>query len=165
MIQFQELFVFLTVFPSALAYLLAITFSTAVAFFIAIKAHKETQYKSTRRSVIGLAIVFSLQSLLFIYSILSWGKNSILSNALPVLDRTVTLIALIWIIWLLLFQQTKLWADVLAGLLSGITIIAGALTFLIWQYQSTMGIFNSSWFDAVWQIAAILLCLAGLTYL
>lgn len=165
MIKLQEMFVFLTVFPNALVYLLVITFSTAVAFIIAIKAHRKAQNKSTRRTVIGLAIILSLQFLLFIVSSLSWGKNSIFANTLPVLDRTVTLLALIWIIWLLLFQQTKLWADILASLLSGITLIAAALTFLIWRNQSTMGIFNGSWIDAVWQTAAILLSFAGLMYL
>ncbi len=165
MIQLQEMFVFLTVFPSALVYLLVITFSTAVALFIAIEAHRKAQYKSTRRTVIGLAIILSLQSLLFIFSCFSWGKSSIHSNSLSILERTVTLLTLIWIIWLLLFQQTKLWADILAGSLSGITLLAAVLTLLIWQNQATMSIFNGSWVDAVWQTTAILLSLAGLTYL
>jgi len=165
MIQLQEVFAFLTVSPSALVYLLVITFSTAVALFIAIEAHRKAQYKSTRRTVIGLTIILSLQSLLFIFSGFSWGNNSTLSNTLPVLDRTVTLLALIWIIWLLLFQQTKLWADILAGSLSGITLVAAALTLLIWQNQATMGIFNGSWVDAIWQTTSISLSLAGLAYL
>jgi len=165
MIQLQEAFSFLTVSPSALVYLLVIIFSTAVALFIAIEAHRKAQYKSTRRTVIGLTIILSLQSLLFIFSGFSWGNNSTLSNTLPVLDRTVTLLALIWIIWLLLFQQTKLWADILAGSLSGITLVAAALTLLIWQNQATMGIFNGSWVDAIWQTTSISLSLAGLAYL
>jgi len=165
MIQLQEVFAFLTVSPSALVYLLVITFSTAVALFIAIEAHRKAQYKSTRRTVIGLTIILSLQSLLFIFSGFSWGNNSTLSNTLPVLDRTVTLLALIWIIWLLLFQQTKLWADILAGSLSGITLVAAALTLLIWQNKATMGIFNGSWVDAIWQTTSISLSLAGLAYL
>ena len=165
MIQLQEAFAFLTVSPSALVYLLVIIFSTAVALFIAIEAHRKAQYKSTRRTVIGLTIILSLQSLLFIFSGFSWGNNSTLSNTLPVLDRTVTLLALIWIIWLLLFQQTKLWADILAGSLSGITLVAAALTLLIWQNQATMGIFNGSWVDAIWQTTSISLSLAGLAYL
>lgn len=165
MIQLQEVFAFLTVSPSALVYLLVITFSTAVALFIAIEAHRKAQYKSTRRTVIGLTIILSLQSLLFIFSGFSWGNNSTLSNTLPVLDRTVTLLTLVWIIWLLLFQQTKLWADILAGSLSGITLVAAALTLLIWQNQATMGIFNGSWVDAIWQTTSISLSLAGLAYL
>jgi len=165
MIQLQEVFAFLTVSPSALVYLLVIIFSTAVALFIAIEAHRKAQYKSTRRTVIGLTIILSLQSLLFIFSGFSWGNNSTLSNTLPVLDRTVTLLALIWIIWLLLFQQTKLWADILAGSLSGITLVAAALTLLIWQNKATMGIFNGSWVDAIWQTTSISLSLAGLAYL
>ena len=165
MIQLQEAFAFLTVSPSALVYLLVIIFSTAVALFIAIEAHRKAQYKSTRRTVIGLTIILSLQSLLFIFSGFSWGNNSTLSNTLPVLDRTVTLLALIWIIWLLLFQQTKLWADILAGSLSGITLVAAALTLLIWQNQATMSIFNGSWVDAIWQTTSISLSLAGLAYL
>ena len=76
------------------------------------------------------------QVLLFVISGLGWQGIINLTVFLPPLDRAMTLIGLIWLIWLWAFPEPSRAADAATTLLTLFVATALALSLAAWGQQS-----------------------------
>jgi len=165
MLALNEIILVLTEFPGNLIYYLVILSAVALALATAIRAYQTTPATKTRRVMLAMIIIFSLQILLFTLSLIAWRGSEMANRLLPLGHRILTMLSLIWLIWSLLSQKPKSWLDILASLLTLLTLIAGALAIIYWLNEPAALSFNGTWLDATWVIATfvlLLLAFAGL---
>jgi len=125
---------------------------------------RSSQFPQARRTVFGLGILLGLQVFLFFVSGLTWLGLFSPQTILPPLDRMITLLALVWIIWLWAFPEPITLADFATVLLSLLVLALFGLTLAFWAQNPGRG-FNGSVFETIWQgfsLAVVLLGILGL---
>jgi signal transduction histidine kinase len=160
----RQILTFLTNPPGNSIYHIVLVFSIAGALLGAIQSLRSTNFPQERRTVIGLGILLGLQLVQIIASGLASKGLFNLHLVFPPLDRAVTLLTLVWIVWLWVFPEPVRLADAATLLLSLLGIAALGLTLILWM-QKPADSFNLSIFETGWQIfstAVILLGLLGL---
>ena len=105
------------------------------------------------------------QVLLFVISGLGWQGIINLTVFLPPLDRAMTLISLVWLIWLWTFPEPSRAADAASILLSLFITIALALSLAAWGGQPSGTLYNTTLDDFIWQIASLGFIAAGIILL
>jgi len=158
---FYQIFTILTTPPGNLIYHIVLVFSIAGTLQAAIHLLRSSQFPQARRTVFGLCILLGLQVVLFIVSGL--GLQGLLDpkTVLPPLDRAVTLLALVWIIWLWAFPEPVRLADFATGLLSLLVLAFFGLTLVFWV-QNPGTSFNASSFETIWQGISLVVVLLGI---
>ncbi len=157
---FNDIFVLLTTPPGNLIYHIVLVVSIAVTLQRAILILRSTQFPQARRTVIGLGILLGLQVIVLIA-----GAPTALGAldpklVLPPLDRAVTVLSLIWIIWLWGFPEPVRLADYATILLNLLVLVLYGLTQVLWARYS--GTFNDSIFESIWQGLSVAVALLGL---
>ena len=161
---FTQIYDLLISTPGNLLYHIVLVFSIAGALQGAIHLLHSSQFPQALRTVFGLTILLALQVILFIVSGLSWQGPFGSQLILPPLDRLVTLLGLIWIIWLWAFPEPSRLADSATVLLSLLGLAAFGLTLVFWV-PGLLASFNISIFETIWQsfsLAVVLLGIIGL---
>ncbi len=108
--------------------------------------------------------MLGLQLLLFIASGLVWQGLLKSQTILPPLDRLVTLLSLVWIVWLWAFPEPLRLADAATLLLNLLGITAFGLTLAFWA-QNPAKTFNSTGFETAWQAFSLAVILLGILWL
>jgi signal transduction histidine kinase len=160
----EQILTLLTTPPGNLIYHLVLVFSIAGALQGAVHLLQSSQYPQARRMVFGLGVLLGLQVILFIASGLAWQGLLVSQAVLPPLDRTVTLLSLVWIIWLWVFPEPVRLADAAAVLLNLLGLVLFGLTLAFWTPSSETG-FNTSNFERIWQgfsLAVVVIGVLGL---
>src|SRR5512136_664899 len=127
----QFLVQFLTILtnpPGNLAYHLVLVFLISGALIGAIHSLRSSNFPQERRTVIGLSILLGLQLVLFIVSGFTGQSLPALQVVLPPLDRAVTLLTLVWIIWIWAFPERVRPADAATLILSFLALAVFGLT-------------------------------------
>jgi signal transduction histidine kinase len=161
---FEQVFLLLTTNPGNLAYHLVLAFSIAGVLPNALTYWSQGSFPA-RRLAVGLILLLVLRLGLFAAAALSWQNLLPLSNLLPAIDRAVTYVSLVIILWLWLAPQPQKFLDavlVLAGLLVAILAAIGLLS---WAEQGQNLAYNGSWLDTTGEITAAVLAGAGLLLL
>jgi signal transduction histidine kinase len=157
----QQVFSILVAPPGNLVYHLVLVFSIAGSLQLTLMHWQSGQKGQAKRTLTGLAILLGMQFVLFIFSGLGWQGLASPDLFLPPVDRAVTVVCLIWIIWMWGFPEPVRWADTLAIILSVLALVALGLTLSAWQPNSATGDFNALWLDKSWQAVALALALLG----
>ena len=108
----------LTTPPGNVIYHIVLVFSIAGALLGAVQSLRASNFPQERRTVIGLGIMLGLQILLFLVSGLIWLRLFNSQSVFPPLDRAVTLLTLVWIVWLWTFPEPVRLADAATLLLN-----------------------------------------------
>jgi signal transduction histidine kinase len=148
--------------PGNLIYHLALVFSISATLQITWISRQNSRTAMNTRLLIGFFILLAGQIILFISSSLLWQGYGNAHNTLPPLDRAITNLALIWLVWLMVFPQKNKITDGTAIILSIIVIIALFLTLASWKMVTISFPFNNSFYDFLWNIFSIAILLAGL---
>ena len=165
MSQFMgQIFTLLTTSPGNLVYHLVLVFSIAGALQGAINLLRSSEFPQARRTVLGLSILLGLQLLLFIVSGLVWQGVVNSQTILPPLDRLVTLLTLVWIVWLWAFPEPLRLVDAATILLNLLGITAFGLTVAFWA-QAPASAFIPSGFETAWQAFSLAIILLGVLWL
>ncbi len=159
-----QILTLLTTSPGNLVYHLVLVFSIAGALQGAIHLLRSSEFPQAKRTVLGLCILLGLQLVLFLASGLVWQGLLNSQTILPPLDRLVTLLTLIWIVWLWAFPEPLRLADAATVLLSLLGLAAFGLTLAFWA-QGTAQTFNSTVFETGWQIFSLAIVLLGVLWL
>jgi len=163
---FIEPITFLASPPGNLIYILAVVFTLIGSLQGAISQWRASGYPQARRMVIGLALLFVFQLVLFIVSGLM-EQNLIAGRMLlPVIDRSVILLSLVWVIWIWTFPEPSRSADAATGLMS--LLVLAALVFGGLAYSSgkpVPGSFNDSPQAFFWSLGGALVQALGLILL
>ena len=154
----------LTTSPGNLVYHIVLAFSIAGALQGAIHLLRSSEFPQARRTVLGLCIMLGLQLVLFIVSGLVWQGLLKSQTILPPLDRVVTLLTLVWIVWLWAFPEPLRLADAATLLLNLLGFTAFGLTLAFWA-QAPARTFNLSGFETAWQAFSLAVILLGILWL
>ena len=161
---FNHIFTLLTTPPGNLIYRIVLVVAVAVTLQRAIGLLRSTQFPQVRRTVIGLGILLVLQGLLLIGGIptsLGWVDPG---SLLPTLDRAITLLSLVWIIWLWVFPEPGRLADYATLLLNILILVLFGLTLAFWT-QNPGGSYNLTGFETIWQGASLAVAALGVLFL
>ncbi len=161
---FEQIVTLLTTQPGNLIYHIVLVFSIAGALLVAIQSLQSNNFPQSRRTVIGLGILLGLQLVMFLISGLAWQGILNSQSILPPLDRVVTLLMLVWIIWLWAFPEPVRLADAATLLLTLLCIAAFGLTLFLGTPDSAKS-FNLSVYEIAWQAFSIAVALLGVLML
>ncbi len=159
-----QILTLLTTSPGNLVYHIVLVFSIAGALQGAIHLLRSSEFPQAKRTVFGLCVLLVLQLILFFASGLVWQGFVNSQVILPPLDRLVTLLTLVWIVWLWAFPEPLRLADAATLLLNLLGIAAFGLTLAFWA-QSSSGTFNSTTFEKAWQVFSLAVILLGILWL
>ncbi len=142
-------------------------FSALAALLLALSSHQDPKASIYRRFLLGIIIVLASQLMLFLVTTFGWRGYFETHLILPILERTVNSLCMVWIIWLWVAPLPWKVADYS---LIGFNIFIG-LSFLVtgftWFIQGPGTDFNSTWQDLLWadlMVIAIVAGLVGLIY-
>jgi signal transduction histidine kinase len=148
-----------------LAYQLILVFAIAWALQNAISLYRIERQPTTRRMVIGLGLLLLGRIILFIAGVLISTGILVDTGILPSLDRAVTAISLIIIVWLWAFPEPMRLADAASILLSLLVVTLLALS-LTWTNATLAGIpFNNTPLNSVWEAFCLVITAAGMLFL
>ncbi|HPH97441.1 MAG TPA: ATP-binding protein [Anaerolineaceae bacterium] len=161
---YQQIVSLLTTPPGNLVYHIIIAFSLVSPFQNLIPYWNSSQKTVVRRIAFGLAVLILAQIGLFVCSGLSW--QGILNQVaiLPPLDRAITALSLVWIIWLWNFNRPVRWGDALAGVFSLLIILGAVASLILWPAELVIRPdlnFNGSTISLAWELFSILVVLSG----
>ena len=151
--------------PGNLIYHLVLVFSISGALQAAFIHWRISAFPQARRTVIGLTILMVPQVLLFFISGLGWQGIINLTVFLPPLDRAMTLISLVWIIWLWTFPEPNRAIDAVTILLSLFIATALALSLADWGQQPFGTFYNTTFQDLIWQLISLVFIAVGIVLL
>jgi signal transduction histidine kinase len=155
----------LTSFPGNLIYHLILAFSVAGAFQAALNLWRSSGFPQGRRMVIGLGLLLVARIILFIAGGLAGEQLGDAHSLLPVIDRAITALSLIVIIWLWAFPEPLPTADAATGLLALLTVTAGAVSLVWWMGNNSAVFFNNTWLDLGWEVYSLALLTLGVILL
>jgi signal transduction histidine kinase len=118
-------------------------------------------FPQARRTVIGLTVLMLPQVILFVISGLGWQGIINLTVFLPPLDRAMTLIGLVWLIWLWTFPEPNRAIDAAAILLTLFIATGLALSLAAWGEQASTTLYNTTTQELIWQVISLLFIAAG----
>jgi len=160
----NQIYHLLTSSPGNLLYHIVLVFSIAGALQGAIHLLLSSQFPQARRTVLGLGVLLGLQIILIVVSGLTWQGPLGSQTVLPPLDRVVTLLGLVWIIWLWAFPEPSRRADAATVLLHLVALIGFGLTLAFW-IPGSLASFNTSIFETIWQALSLVVALLGILVL
>lgn len=158
---FQQFFTLLTTETGSLTYHLVLAFSIAWALQAAFSQWRSNELPQGQRMVTGLSLLLLTQLILFFGAGLAWQNLVDAGLYLPLLDRGVTLVSLLLIVWLWAFPEPLRPADTAALLLGLLTLTLIALGIVWWTDHAGGAAFNGSWPDFIAGVAALILIVIG----
>ena len=107
----NEIIIILTTPPGNLTYHLVVTFSVVGALLAAINHWRASGYPQDKRLVIGLSLLLALRLVLLVLAAIAWQGFINELILLPPVDRAVSLISLLLIVWLWAFPERSRLGD------------------------------------------------------
>ena len=157
----QQIYNILTSYPGNLIYHLELTFAIAIAFLVVWIQRRPGDRTTERRVFIGLSILFISRLLTFILAGLAWQGLINEHLLLPPIDRAITLLTVLVIVWLWAFPLPSRPADAASGLL-GLLIAVFYIFSMVWWIEAGSQIYyNGTWPDLAAQIAGAVLLVLG----
>jgi signal transduction histidine kinase len=162
---FTQTLTILTTSPGNLIFHLAVAFSLVIALQGVVFHLKAPLSLHPRRLFLGLGVPFLFQIALFIFSALVWQGLADSRSYLPLFDRTIFVLTMLWLVWIWVFPAPQRAADIGLAALNVVLIVAYLATAGSWAAQSASYQFNASAFDLTWILLAATMLLAGITAL
>ncbi|HSO10858.1 MAG TPA: ATP-binding protein [Anaerolineales bacterium] len=142
-------------------YHLVLVFSIVSALQSSIFHLRASGFPQARRTVLGLSFLLSAQITLFVLSALGNEGLINLSLFLPPVDRALTLVALVWMIWIWTFPEPSRVSDVATVLVSLLVAAAFVLSLVVYT-QTPVVAYNLTTLESYWQIGSIIIAVFGL---
>ena len=122
-------------------------------------------FPQARRTVIGLTVLMLPQVLLFGISGVGWQGLINLTVFMPPLDRAMTVISLVWLIWLWAFPEPNRPVDAGAILLTLFIATGLALSLADWGLQAPGTLYNTTLQEFIWQVVSLVFIATGIIIL
>lgn len=157
----EQVFAILTAPPGNLVYHLVLIFSLAAAFQAAFHHWRASEFPQVRRALVGLGLLLLAHLLLFAVSAAGWQALFDPARVLPPLDRAITALGLVWVIWLWAFPDPGRFADAAAALLSLFLLTGLALSLATWSNMPAGSAYNASLHSLAWTLVSLTLIALG----
>ncbi len=144
---YQEILTLLINPPGNLTYYLVLTFSVIGALLIAVNRWRDSRSVGDRRMILGLGLLLVLRLTLFLLAGIAW--QGLINDHLLIapLDRAITSLSLVLIIWLWAFPEPSRLADAATLLVGFLVLILGLLNAVWWSNTGAELPYNTSTSD------------------
>ncbi|MBN1536382.1 MAG: hypothetical protein JW908_06595 [Anaerolineales bacterium] len=148
--------------PGNLIYQLVLVFSIAGVLPSILSQSTNSYYVQAKRMGIGLSLLLCIRLVLFLAAIIA-RKIAIDEHfIIPPIERAVSLLGLVVIIWLWCFPKPLRTADIFTIIAGGIITITSIVSVIWWFYQGTIDIsFNSFPASSISDVIALFLLAIG----
>ncbi|HEY4692853.1 MAG TPA: HAMP domain-containing sensor histidine kinase [Bellilinea sp.] len=146
--------------PGNLIYHLVIVFAAMAGLQTVFLLDSPANQRISNRMKIGLLVILAGQVFLFIVSALGWQKIIDPHLVLPLMDRMVIIISLIWVGWMVINPPSTKYTDLAVGILTAGAFIFFAFTLVTWTKFAGRVDFNGSPYDANWVVVLLLISIA-----
>jgi signal transduction histidine kinase len=158
---FQQIYNILTTYPGNLIYHLELTFAIAIAFLAAWIQRRPGDPTVERRIFTGLSILFLARMVTFILAGLAWQGLLNEHLLLPPVDRAITLLTILILVWLWAFPLPSRPADAATWLLVLLVAVFYVFSMVWWMQSGSQMYYNGTWPDLAAQIAGAVLLVLG----
>ena len=162
---FQQVFSLLTTPAGSLTYHLVLAFTVVGVLQVAISHAKQADASQSKRMITGLSMLLLLQFALFISAALAWQDLIYGEIFLPAIDRMISLLSVIVIVWLWAFPKPSRLADGVTIMLALFSIGVATFASLYWFQVAYGAPFNGSYPDTLISFVAIAILSLGLLLL
>jgi signal transduction histidine kinase len=131
----EQLLNTLITYPGNLTYHLVLTFAIAGALYTAFNHWRASEFPQGFPMVIGLSLLLGMRLLLFLVAGLIIQGIAPTFEILPLMDRAITAISLVVIIWLWSFPEPSRRSNTASGLLAILTISFLIFSLISWQNE------------------------------
>lgn len=149
----------------SLTYHLVLSFSIALALSLIIIMDMPQATGRKRRTIFGLAVLLLAQFGLFAVSFLTWQAVLGEQILLPPLDRAVTLLSLVVILWLWCFPDATPIGDAGTILLGLVVVVGTVFSTLMWANQPDSLTYNGTMIDIEAAILGLGIAVLGMMVL
>jgi signal transduction histidine kinase len=161
----QQIYNILTTYPGNLIYHLVLTFAIAIAFLVVWIQRRPSDPTAERRVIIGLSILFVSRLATFILAGLAWQGLLNEHLLLPPIDRAITLLTILVLVWLWAFPLPSRPADAATWLLGLLLAVFYVFSMVWWIESGSQIYYNGTWPDLTAQIAGAVLLAFGCIFL
>jgi signal transduction histidine kinase len=158
---FQQIYNILTTYPGNLIYHLELTFAIAIAFLAAWIQRRPGDPTVERRIFTGLSILFLARLVTFVLAGLAWQGLLNEHLLLPPVDRAITLLTILILVWLWAFPLPSRPADAATWLLVLLVAVFYVFSMVWWMQSGSQMYYNGTWPDLAAQIAGAVLLVLG----
>ncbi len=160
-----QIYSLLTTPPGNLTYHLVLAFSILVALVTAIPQLRDRKISGWGRTVLGLSLL--LASRLFLITLAGLAFLGVFNSqaVLPPLDRAVSALGILVIVWLWGLPKPSRLGDIAAVLLALLVATAAVFSLISWSGNAAGTPFNNFWLNSAWEIFSIVLILLGMLLL
>ncbi len=158
----EQINLLLTTSPGNLVYHLVLAFALMAGLQAAVIQRGLDNQTAVRRLIIGFCILLIGQAVLFISSALAWQRVIDPQQFLPVIDRVVIAISILWLAWMWATPQPHQIADAAIIVLTLVLLLFGGISISLWVPQVGLSNFNRSAIDQGWAIIDLLILLAAI---
>lgn len=151
--------------PGNLVYHLTLIFVLVISLQAVLLRKFDPQTAKRGRILLAITLMLILQVGLFLASAFTWQGIADQHLYLPPLDRFITTLSLILLVWVWNFPKTGHYVDTVTLLLSLITVVLFIFTLSAWSTQSPTAVFNASWLDWGWSVFSIFILFSGVLIL
>ena len=143
--------------PGNLIYHLVIVFAAMAGLQTVFLLDSPANRRIANRMKIGFLVILAGQVFLFIVSALGWQRIIDIQLVLPLMDRLVIIISLIWIAWMVINPPSTKYTDLAVGILTTGAFIFFGFTLVTWSKYVGRVDFNGSPYDANWVVGVLLI--------
>jgi len=143
--------------PGNLIYHLVIIFAGLAGLQTVFLLESPANQRIANRMKIGFLVILAGQVFLFIVSALGWQNIIDPQLVLPLLDRMVIAVSLIWIGWMIINPPSTKYTDLAVGVLTAGAFVFFGFTLITWTDFTGRVDFNGSPYDANWVVALLLI--------
>jgi signal transduction histidine kinase len=158
---FAQIGSLLTAPPGNLIYQLVLAFSVAGALQAAFLRWRASGAPQDRRAALGLGVMLAALAGYFLLGITVAVLFPAAQLILPPLDRALSLILLIWPIWIWVFPERSRQPDLGVLIVTGLAVVAAALSVVLGRSPATGGGFNQSLSNVLWQLVTVVVLVLG----
>lgn len=162
---YQQITQLITNNPGNILYHLVVAFSILGSIQAAINLGRQESFPQAKRMIVGLSLLLVSRLLLSVAAVLSLTGMISPHVLLPNVDRAISTINILIILWLWLYPEPTRVADAVSGLFS--ILIAVAFIFLQswWSTNSADLSFNNTFAATAWDVLAFILLGIGILLL
>lgn len=159
---YSQIINILTTPPGNLTYHLVLAFAAAGALQGAFLHWRQSEFPQGRRMVMGLALLLFGRGILFIGAGLVWQGVAPPQALLPILDRTITILGIIIVVWLWSFPEPLQIADMASVLSGGLVLVVAVFSYVWGLTQASGDSTNALWFNFLWEGTALFILFLGI---
>lgn len=155
----------MTDFPGAIVYFIITMLTLTLSIIPILKTKNRSKNNSSRYYLIGLIILLSLQFISLAFNAIGWIISFDKFRILLILDRALSMLSLVCLLWILLQDDRRHPWTIIAGSLGVLTLLISVISILMFFYSSAKSLYFNAWVSGVWHIVGFFLCLAGFIFL